>query len=268
MKKKLSKIILSFMLFSISVSGVIFAATHESYFIEKEKDFVIEVDTREDKTNSASFSFEDIDIDAPSVCSQSHVYCEEKTVITTHIKKEWEVIAVPTIWDKSLTPQQFAKYYPNLKNDKPITDGSAPKEKWIAQKILYERGLLDVFPTGKIGYQTEQAVARFQYYKDIYEVNEKLGIVVIGPKTIQELNKLKDRMKNPLFTSRSPLPVIPTEDLKPFHKKRINQLDVELKTKQLPPKAEVLVPQLPIIKKSKTGNLLKFTGTVEIKAQE
>jgi hypothetical protein len=239
----------------------------DSYTISAQKNFSIELDTR-NKGEKKSFSFADYDITAPSVCHQANVYCHEKTTIHTYIEKEWEIIPIPQIWDKTLTPQQFAQFYPDLPDTTPINDWSPSQQKWITQRILYERGLLDVFPTGKIGFKTEEAIIKLQYYKDIEEVDERLGIVIIGPKTIKELNALKSIMEEPEFISRSGLPPISSEDLTPFHKKRLEQINSEIVKRPLPPESEILVPQMGIVKPKNSGNMLKFSGEAYIHINE
>ena len=249
-------------------SGVVFANSFESYFLKKEKELEITVDTR-DPEDSASFSFADYDIDAPAACRQANVFCHEKTIIKAHIEKEWEVIPVPAIWDEALTPQEFATFYPDLEEDQIINDWSNPTDKWITQRVLYERGLLDVFPTGKIGFKTEEAIADLQYFKGIEEIDEQKGIVVIGPQTIKELNKLKARMEDPNFVSRSPLPHIPNEERTAFHQKRISQISSELQRREaLPVDTDPLAPQLPIIKPENNGNMIRFSGEATIKVEQ
>jgi len=240
-------------------------AAMDSYVISKEKSFKIEVDTR-NKSSQKAFSFADYDIEAPDECKKITVFCHEKTVITSHIYKEWEIIPVPSIGDKNLSPQGFSEFYPDLPEDEIIHNWSDPSKKWIVQRILYERGLLPVFPTGKIGFLTEEAIAKLQYYKGIEEVDEKKGVVVIGPKTIRELNKLKARMEAPEFVSRSPLPVIPFEDFAPFAQKRLVQIDEELQRRvYVPEKQEIKIPQGGIVKSKTPGNQIHFEGEVLLK---
>jgi hypothetical protein len=240
------------------------ALESESYFISKEKNFQIEMNTRQEDT-MRSFSFAEYDIEAPSICRQANIYCHEKTIVTSHVTKEWEVIPVAAIWDPQLSPQDFANFYPNLPEDKIINDWSPSSQKWILQRILYERGLLEVFPTGKIGYLTEEAITKLQYYKNIEEVDELKGIVVIGPKTIKELNKLKTRMKSDDFISNSPMPLIPFENFSPFQQQRLLTINKALQRPlTFEEKQEVLVPSLGIVKPENSGNMLKFQGEAVI----
>jgi hypothetical protein len=250
-------------------SGVIAASKFESYFIHAEKEFEIELDTRNENIEEVSFSFAEYDIDAPAVCREANVFCHERTVITSQIKKEWEVVPVVQIWNPDLSPQDFANFYPDLPEDKIISNGSHPNDKWTAQKILYERGLLDVFPTGKIGFKTEEAITKLQHYKDIEEIDEDKGIVVIGPETIRELNKLKDRMKSPEFTPNAPMPPLSLSDFPEFQKKRLQQINSELEKRSLPvSSSSPVLPSIDIVKPENNGDLLKFRGKAEILSGE
>lgn len=253
----------------LAISTSLFAKNDgNSYFIRKDKEVILELDTR-NPNKDISFSFDDYDIAAPTVCQQANVFCEEKTYIKTYVEKEWEVTHVPQIWDKTLTAQQFSKYYPNLsEEDGVIHNWSDPKKKWIVQRILYERGLLGVFPTGKIGFMTEDAIARLQYYKGIEEIDYKKGIIIIGPKTIHELNKLKERMKNPDFVSRTPLPEIPFDHMTPFHQKRLGTIYEELRTREYIKNENTLVPQMGIMKPKDSGNLIQIQGEIKMNTQK
>lgn len=247
---------------------VLFAESANSYFLYDQKNLGISLDTR-DKNGVAQFSFEEYDIPAPPVCKQENTVCHEKMTIKAHVEKEWEVVIVSPIWSKELTPQKFSEYYPNLPENKIITDGSSPQNKWIVQRILYERGLLDTFPTGKIGYKTEEAIAKFQYLKGIEEVDKKKKIIVIGPKTIKELNKLKEKMKDPSFISRLPLPATPTDKMTPFQQQRIAEIRKILvneektgKTKNI----ETTSQKLPHFPQTLNGDRLKFFGEAKIQS--
>jgi hypothetical protein len=245
-------------------TSLVFASFENSYFLYKEKEFEIELDTRTPSKNKG-FSFADYDIKAPDICKSSHIFCYEKTKIHTTINKEWEVVPVPPIWDKSLTPQQFAKFYPDLEEDKIINNWSPAKDKWITQRILYERGLLPVFPTGKIGFLTEEAIIKLQFFKGIEEIDQAKGVVIIGPQTIKELNKLKKRMEDETFVSRSPYPEINFADYSDFHQKRLLTIDKELKRRKYLEEKEQLVPKLPIIKPKNSDKRLQLSGEASIK---
>lgn len=250
-------------------SGVIAASQLGSYFIHAEKEFEIELNTRDENREEASFSFAEYDIEAPAICGEANVFCHERTTITSQIKKEWEVVPVAQIWDPSLSPQDFANFYPDLNEDQIISDGSHPNDKWTVQKILHERGLLEVFPTGKIGFKTEEAITKLQHYKNIEEIDEEKGIVVIGPKTIKELNKLKDRMKSPEFTPNAPMPPLSLSDFPDFQQKRLQQINSELENREFIPSSSTPVfPSIGIVKPKNSGDLLKFSGKAEILSGE
>lgn len=241
----------------------------QAYFIKDGKSFDIQLDTRKGES-TAAFSFADYDIKAPAVCSEPNVFCHEHTVIHSKLEKEWEVVEVPEISDKSLSAQQFATYYPDLDETKKISDGSPTSTKWIAQRILYERGLLSAFPTGKIGLQTEEAIIKLQHYKNIVEYDKNLKVTIIGPKTIKELNKLKAKMKDPNFASKSPLPNIPFKDFDPVHQERLLAMDKKYQqlAKQPPQKSETSNPNLSIVKPKNSGNVLKLFGEAKIQAKD
>ncbi len=241
------------------------SALNSSYFVKDHKSFEIEQDTRkEEKQDFSSFSFSTYDIPPPSICFKDNVFCHEKTIIKTNVEKEWEVISVPPVWSKNLTSQQFSEFYPELDSNKIINNWSNASDKWITQRILYERGLLDVFPTGLIGFLTEEAIIKLQYYKNIKETDEEKGIVVIGPKTINELNNLKKRMGNENFIPRTPLPAISLKDMDPFHQKRLVEIDKALKRNKYEDPSGDNAPELVIVKPKNNGNLLQFSGEVKI----
>lgn len=245
--------------------GVLAISDKKSYFLYAEKDFQIELDTRIPATSKQSFSFADYDIDAPEDCKKKNVVCQERTIIHTKVEKQWEVIAIAPLWDDSLNSKDFSTFYPDLDEDQIISNGSHPNDKWIVQKILYERGLLDVFPTGKIGFKTEEAIAKLQHYKGIEEIDEYKNIIVIGPKTIRELNKLKNRMKSDDFIPQSPMPTITLNDFTPFQQERLKTMNSIFKTLDRPSENSLSQrPHLNIIKPENSGDVLKFNGKVEI----
>lgn len=249
-------------------SGAIFASQlPNKHLIKNTKDFAVELNTRTPEKNQL-FSLKDYDISAPTICQQSNVFCHEKLRIVSRIEKEWEVNYIPQIWDPELTAQDFANFYPNLPEDKIISDGSRPQDKWILQRILYERGLLDIFPTGKIGYLTEKAIIKLQHYKDIEEYDHNLGIAYIGPATARELNLLKERMKRSDFVSRSPLPPISINSLSNNHKLRLSTINTLLKTRKNPGDVNQVLPLIDIKNSNLKGNMLNLFGEIGVNVVE
>jgi len=226
-----------------------------------EKNFKIEMDSRKSE-DVKNFKLSDYDIKAPNVCQNANVICHEKTSINTTLVKEWEIISVPSLSDKTLTPQEFGNYYPNLNPDQVITNSSKSQDKWIVQKILYERGLLNVFPTGKIGLQTEEAIIKLQHLKGFTEYDNKRKVVIIGPKTITALNDLKNRMKSPNY-QKTGLPQISANEMSPEHQARSLEIQKALNT--LPAvKANTKAPTPQINRPQNNGEVLKFSGEAQI----
>jgi aminopeptidase N len=71
---------------------------------------------------------------------------------------------------------------------------------------LYERWILASKPTGKIGYLTEQAIMKLQCVKWFKEYDKTNGIFVIWPKTIEEINKIKNKMKKQGYIKKTFFP--------------------------------------------------------------
>ncbi|MEA3304231.1 MAG: hypothetical protein U9Q15_00420 [Patescibacteria group bacterium] len=191
--------------------------------ITKTKVYEIDMDTRITRENTY-IDFDDYNIDPPLECSQPNFACDEYSHIKIITTKTWNVKKTEKINSSSLTTSDFAKYYPNLPDIQEINNLSDPDQKWIVQRILYERGLLPVFPTGNIGYETEKAIIKLQHIKGFEEFDPKRGISYIGPQTIKELNGLKDRMQDPEYIPNHPLPVVRMDDLGNNHKKRYQDI--------------------------------------------
>lgn len=196
----------------------------ENNIIEFTKDYHIYLDSEKSKEKIVNIDFDNYNINPPKECLQKMSVCEETTDIHIITKKTWRVIRLDNISSKKLDPVLFAKYYPNIKSKNIINDGSPLQDKLITQRILYDRGLLNIEPTGKIGWLTEIAIMKLQHLKGIKEYDEKKGIVYIGPKTIKELNALKDRMKDPNYLKNNPLPNINVNDFDENFKKRLNEI--------------------------------------------
>ena len=137
-------------------------------------------------------------------------------------RRTWKIKTLPTLSSHELTSTDFAKYYPDLPSGSTISNKSPINERYTVQQILYQRGLLPVFPTGAFGIETEKAILRFQFLKNIKEQEKKTQKFIIGPKTVDALNQLKQKMKDPEYLKKTPLPA--TNDLTGDYEKRMTFL--------------------------------------------
>ncbi len=139
----------------------------------------------------------------PEICKKRALgtTCSQATQIKVEVNTIWTIIEAAPIDSESLTTTEFAKNYPNISETGELTNDSSEEDKLIAQKILYERGMLALPPTGFLGHLTKMAVTHLQNVKNIYDEPNR-----IGPKTIKELNDLKKRMEEDGYVENNPLP--------------------------------------------------------------
>jgi len=196
-----------------------------SYVIEKERVYELDAEASEEELQR-SISFASDDISSPEVCQEPQVFCSESTKITVKTAKTWSIIELPAITSLGLQPEEFAQYYPNLDPVSRITDGSPPQQKLILQRILYDRGLLPVAPTGKIGYETEKAIIKLQHIKGIVDEFDGINkVTIIGPQTINELNALKKRMQNKGYLEEKPLSIVIPQELPSSAQERLARIE-------------------------------------------
>lgn len=151
----------------------------------------------------ANINLTDMDFTDPKECETD--FCYKKIQITVTVKKTWKPM-VSVINDDALKSWDFAKDFPNISEKKLLNNSSPVYDRLILQKVLYDRWLLDSKPTGKIWYLTEQAIMKLQCIKWLKEYNESSWIFVIWPKTIIEINKIKDKMKESNYIKKTRLP--------------------------------------------------------------
>lgn len=146
-----------------------------------------------------------MDFDDPSECKTDFCYKESEIIVS--VKKIWKPMSVVinSTWLKS---RDFANNFPNISEKKLINNYSSIYDRYVLQKVLYDRWLMNTKPTWKIWYMTEQAVMALQCIKWIKEYDEKNWIFLIWSKTISEINKLKERMKNSEYLKNTKLPTI------------------------------------------------------------
>lgn len=212
--------------FATLVGGAFAVAKQEEPddVIEKTKEYILKLDASDD-VKSQKIDFSDYNIPAPEECNEPNIACHETAKIQITTTKQWKIYRTKTIDSPDLTSHDFAKKYPNLnENAESIDNTSPPEQKWILQRMLYERGLLPVFPTGNVGYETEKAIIKFQHIKGINEWDKRKGIVEIGPQTVKALNDLKERMKDPQYLEKRPLPVVKLNDLDDYHRLRYGDI--------------------------------------------
>ena len=152
----------------------------------------------ETNINLANMDFTD-----PKECSTD--FCFKESQITITVKKTWKPMT-SVINDSWLLSWDFAKNFPNISEKKLLNNGSPVYDRLILQKVLYERWILDSKPTGKIGYLTEQAIMKLQCVKWFKEYNTANGTFIIWPKTIEETNKIKEKMKDPKYLKKTMFP--------------------------------------------------------------
>jgi len=219
-------VLVALFLFSLAIGHAQEDIYSKEEIIQKESTYQIHLDSTDPETNMQKINFDAANIEPPAQCKDPLMICDEESVVNIHTVKTWKLRKVRQLNDPLLSPDEFAKKYPNLKdNVKEINDGSPPDQKFIAQRILYERGLLRRLPTGKIGYETEQAVIKFQHLKGFAEYDAARQITYIGPRTIKELNALKDRLQDPNYLKEKPLPEVGEKDLGEPHLSRMQKIN-------------------------------------------
>lgn len=161
-----------------------------------------------DDTNK-TLDFDNLNAEPPAECAASATACEETTEITVTTKKVWTPVKLASITSASLSASTFAKFFPNLADTNKLTNSSPQQQKLIAQKILYELGLLPVLPTGKVGYDTELAAIKLHCWLGISgEYDTKKNTAYLGAKSIAALNELKKKMIDPTYLTTNPVPDI------------------------------------------------------------
>lgn len=218
--------------------------------------------------SESRLNLSDFNVDPPAECQKADIACEQITQITVTTKKVWTPIQLSSIMSATLKPEVFAKYFPNLPADKTITNGSPLKTKLIAQRIFYERGLLPVLPTGRLGYLTELATMKLQCLKGFSEYDSTKAIFYAGPKTISALNTLKENLRDPGYLAAHPLPAVDLSRCGVDFQIREENIATALKT--LTPKntatgtpASTANKSIPLLK----PNFLKLEGEVVIQKQ-
>lgn len=147
----------------------------------------------------------DMDFDDPKECSTDFCYKESQIIVT--VKKIWKPM-ISVINKEDLKSRDFAKTFPNISEKRILNNNSPVYDRFILQKVLYERWLLDSKPTGKIWYLTEQAIMALQCIKWLKEYDESNWMFIVWSKTITEVNKIKDKMKDSNYLKKTRLPNI------------------------------------------------------------
>ena len=145
----------------------------------------------------------EMNIDQPKECKTDFCY-EESSVIVT-VKKTWKPLT-SVVNDENLKSWDFANKFDNIKETDLVNNRSSVYDRVVLQKVLHDRWILESKPTGKIGYLTELAVMQLQCIKWYSEYNSSKAIFEIWPRTIYEINNLKDRMKDENYLSSTSLP--------------------------------------------------------------
>lgn len=195
-----------------------------------EETFSISLDSRDVDQTRQSIDLNDFNYPAPEICDKPEVACFETSNITINVVKTWEIAEISEITSEELTPDVFALYYPDVPSVPWEELREDPESIMIIQRTLYERGLLDVLPTGQYGYLTEEAIIKLQSLKDISEIDYTAGQVIVGTETTEALNSLKRRMAEPFYLDQNPLPSDYSEIVPTVHKRRLDEIDTALKS--------------------------------------
>jgi hypothetical protein len=186
------------------------AFSSSSYEVKNNKVYEIHANSSDELTENLLTLATDKENFYPEECKRFGVSCSQKTIIKVSAETTWTITNTDPITSDTLKTDEFIKNFPDIKETVRLDNGSDEKDKLVAQRILYERGLLPIPPTGNISHLTILAATYLQHLKNI---GDEVGY--IGPKTIKELNALKGRMADESYLDKSPLPPIKLNDLSP-----------------------------------------------------
>jgi hypothetical protein len=268
-------LLLSLLLVGLIVTPIILHAQEkikpERAFHTMENTYTISLDSRDSTNNEETINLSDFNYPAPPECAEDDKVCFETSIITINVEKTWEIATVLPIYDPELEADIFAAAYPGIEQLEWDDLKNSPDQIMIAQRTLYERGLLDVLPTGQYGYLTEEAVLYFQALKGIQEFDHTTGQAIIGPQTITELNGLKDRMQKENYFEENPLPVRYDDVFTPQIKRRLGELAENMKSYEPSSEQKEQVDQnkqgsegLQTKDDSLTGSQLQYYGNATI----
>jgi hypothetical protein len=77
-----------------------------------------------------------MNFDDPKECDKD--FCFKETQVTITIKKVWKPMNM-IINDEKLKSRDFAKNFPNIVENKLLNNSSPVYDRYILQKVLYER---------------------------------------------------------------------------------------------------------------------------------
>ena len=258
----------SFLVLTLTSLAVAGASSHYTYqynsdgTIEYNKSDSLHLDSvNPTDEQKSSISFDNFNAPDPADCARSGYACQETTDITVTTRKVWTVVRVPSITSTSLDQSTFATYYPDLTPDAPVTPTSPLPQRMVAQRLLYDLGLLPVLPTGKFGYKTELATIDLQCRYGIDEYDATAGKTILGPQSVAKLNELKDQMKDPNFDPATALP--PATQCSDTLSNRENDIKAALGTpggltRGTPAPADASSSTQP------AGNLLQMSGQIQV----
>ena len=178
------------------------ASALQTFMRTESKTVEIDLDTRDDQ-DVRSINLSDYDIARPAECDDPTVFCQEYTHVHVTIDKTWEIVQVGSVRSEELSASEFAAYYPNIQSES-VTSNSPTEDILLLQRALYDRGLLPVEPTGRFGVLTELAMLHFQQIKGYEEWGN--GEVIAGPRSVADINAMKDRMKDPEYLQDTSVP--------------------------------------------------------------
>jgi len=89
-----------------------------------------------DKIDNNSINISDMNFDEPKECENE--FCFKETYVTITVKKTRKPISI-VINNENLKPRDFAKNFPNISEKKLLNNNSPIYDRYILQKVLYER---------------------------------------------------------------------------------------------------------------------------------
>lgn len=227
-KKNLPIAIMSLAIVSIIIAPCVRTAlSTNSWQVKSTQVFETKANSNEELSENVLKIVED-EKNIPEQCRKRRfgTTCSQETQIKVVVETTWTIIEAEPIDSKTLTTQEFATSYPDIQEPNTLTNESNNEDKLVAQRILYERGMLSVPPTGFLGHLTMMAITHLQNLKFIYDEPNR-----IGPRTISELNNLKNRMEEDGYLEKNPLPpAIPELFYEPL---KNTYLDHSSKTKMI-----------------------------------
>jgi len=199
--------------------------TTNEWIFRCNKEISIFVDNTKNDPIETKIDLSQLDFEDPKECETK--FCYKESTIIIKVEKIYKPIDV-IINSSSLKANDFADKFPNIVSQNYVNNLSPVVDRFVLQKVLYERWLLESKPTGKIWYITEQAIMKLQCIKKYQEFDKINGIFFAWPKTISEINKIKEKMKDKNYLKNTHVPNINLSTCWENFKKRNDSLNTLL----------------------------------------